>query len=199
MSGRYLYHGTGIYALASIVETDALYEGVHWGKPNEPRGPRLTEDYDIAKGFIEYAVHWGEGGILVFDRELLENDYDLVEYQDKRYDGGDFGRNEWEVACVTPKIENLSRYLVSVVCEPEVIRMAMKRSFQEQAFSECGWIHAWGPPSRSFGRRNMVRAFDDLAGSPFLNSAAFEPETRPIIGNWLKAPALESAHSGMRM
>lgn len=181
---QFLFHGTGIYCLASIIESNTLEEGTHWGKPNEPHGPRLTEDFDVAKSFIAYNMHWGEGGVLVLDREKLARDFDLVAYEDKRYDGGDFGHNEREIAVVTPIIKSLSKYLVSIVCNPEVIQLAALRENMETAHEECGWVHAWGSPYEVSGRRKMHRSFDALKASPFLNSDAFHPEALPVSGNW---------------
>jgi hypothetical protein len=194
-NSRFLYHGTGIYSLASIIETDAMYEGVHWSKPSEPHGPRFSEDYEVAKSYINFHMPWGEGGVIVLDRDAVARDYELVDYQDKRYDGADFGQNEWEVAAITPKISNLSDYLVSVVCDPRVIHMALKRHNMEYSHDESsGWVHGWGSPYKAPGRRNMLRAFDELTASQFLNSDAFEPESSPVTGNWLEVPIPEPSY-----
>lgn len=195
---KYLYHGTGIYCLAAIIHSDSLEEGVHWGKPGEPHGPRLTADYDIAKSFITYNIHWGEGGIIVLDHQALAADYSLVEYRDKGYDGNDFGRAEREVAVIAPAIKPLSKYMVSVICAPEVIKMAIGRQNMEDAFTECGWVNAWGSPHRSPGRQKMMRAFDALTASPFLNANTLGLDVYPTIGNWIDSVATEQPSHGSR-
>ena len=36
---------------------------------------RPTEDYEVAKCFISYNMYCGEGGVLVFDRDLIARDF----------------------------------------------------------------------------------------------------------------------------
>ena len=133
-----LFHGTGIYCLAAIAQDNALLNGGHWGKPGEPHGPRLSRDFAAAAKFITYNVHWGEGGVLVFDHKALARDYALQDYQDKGYDGIPFP-NEFEVAVLTPAVANLDRYLLSIQVDLRVIAHALQRETMQMAIEECGW------------------------------------------------------------
>lgn len=134
---RRLFHGTGVYGLAAIAQSNALEEGVYWNKPGEPHGPRTSESFEAAATFIEYNMYWGEGGVLVLDRDLLEQDYQTIKYVDTVCD--DVLVAEQEVAILTPKVMNLDRYLVSIVCDPAVIETAKDEDNLQSALDECGW------------------------------------------------------------
>lgn len=134
---RRLFHGTGVYGLAAIAQSNTLEEGVYWNKPGEPHGPRTSESFEAAATFIEYNMYWGEGGVIVLDRDLLEQDYPTVKYIDTVCD--DVLVAEQEVAILTPKVVNLDRYLVSIVCDPAVIHTAKDEDNLQSALDECGW------------------------------------------------------------
>jgi len=51
-----LYHGTSIFNLYYILQSNKLVAGAHWGKPGEPHGPRLTKDPTVAMEFFSYAT-----------------------------------------------------------------------------------------------------------------------------------------------
>lgn len=134
---RCLFHGTGIYSIAAIAQNNTLREGVFWNKPGEPHGPRTSESFEVAATFIAYNMYWGEGGVIVLDRDLLEQDYPTVKYLDTVCD--DILVAEQEIAILTPKVVNLNRYLVSIVCDPEVIETAKEEENLQSALDECGW------------------------------------------------------------
>lgn len=175
--GKYLFHGTGIYCLASIIRENRLDEGVHWGKPGEPHGPRLTESYETAVGFITYNAYYAEGGVLVLDRALLEKDYRLQAYEDKAYDGGEWG-NESEVVAITPAIENLDRYLVAIMFDPAFVAPATEEEFLSIAWSEGGWPY----PCDDEGADRMREDLKSLASHALLNATG-SAEDIPRHGN----------------
>lgn len=188
MSSKYLFHGTSIYALANIAHTNSLLEGAYWNKPNEPHGPRTTESFDVAKSFIEYACHWGEGGIIVLDREKLSEDFELVSYTDKTYEGGSFGQDEQEIAIITEEIADLSKYVVSFVCDPRVIEAAMLADNIEGATGECGWCADWGDVwSEGLQVKHLAackEAMDALLNSPLLNASPEFNYQDTLRGEW---------------
>ncbi len=176
---QFLFHGTGVYALAAIIQSDCLKEGVHWGKPNEPHGPRLTRSYEVAVGFIANNIHWGEGGVLVFDRAALARDYQVVAYTDAQYTGDPWDKDEQEQVVITPAITDLSRYLISVVCDPEVIHLATEPANLAAAKDECGW---------AFDHENdllAIRALNAFALHPKLNAWLPSNQAFPHHNNWL--------------
>jgi len=188
LSSKYLFHGTSIYALANIAHTNSLLEGVYWDKPNEPHGPRTTESFDVAKSFIEYACHWGEGGVIVLDREKLAQDFELVSHTDKTYEGGGFGQDEQEIAIIAEEIADLSKYVVSYVCDPRVIEAAMLDDNIEGAIGECGWCADWGDVwSAGLKDEHLAackEAMDALANSPLLNASSEFNCGDTLRGEW---------------
>lgn len=176
-----LYHGTGVYALAAILEDDALVEGVHWGKPGEPHGPRLTEHYPVAVNFILNGMHWGEGGVLVLDRERLMADWTVVQYEDQAADGKPWNTDEGEHVVVAPRVGPLSKYIKSIVIDPEVIKVALDAETMEDAIQECGW--AFGADDDA-ARAGAARALLALKAHPKLNAWLPEGAEVPWHGNW---------------
>lgn len=173
---EHLFHGTGIYALAAIIQSNSLWEGIHWGKPGEPRGPRLTRSYEVAKEFIRYNVHWGEGGVLVFNRAALSADFKIKSYIDTFYAGGLLGEKEEEEAIIAKVVTDLDRYLVCVHCDPEVIELAGRAENMEAAQNEGGWAFDGEDPQLA------LDALQALAGCPKLN--LWTPATGfPRLGN----------------
>ena len=138
--GEYLFHGTGMYCLASIIADNCLNEGAHWGKPGEPHGPRFSESFAAAADFILYNAHYGEGGVLVLDRKRLDADFPLQTYVDTV--AGESREDEMEVVAVTPSIANLEKYLVAVVVDPAFIEEMCADEFVETALSEGGWPYS---------------------------------------------------------
>jgi len=81
---EFLYHGTTISPLASILRDGVIEKGVHWGRVGEPDGVRLTRSYKIAKTFAERDEE-GEfvgGGILMFDKAALLQAHKITPYVD---------------------------------------------------------------------------------------------------------------------
>ena len=160
-----LYHGTGIYCLASILATQTLEEGVHWGKPNEPHGPRCSERFELAAAFIRYNFYVGEGGVLVFDWAALDRDYALCHYQDQ-YVTGEAMPNEGEVAILTPGLPRVDDYLVSIICAPAIIQAAAQAERMTEAMNEGGWPYEMSEAGTQAARQDLKR----LAGHPKLNA-----------------------------
>lgn len=178
-SEKFLYHGTGIYALAAIAEDNALVEGTYWGKPGEPHGPRTSESFDIAVTFIEYNMYGGEGGVIVLDREALAQDYPLVNYRDQCYNGESMS-DEKEVAIITPSVVDLDKYIVSIVCDPAVIRVAHNRQHMDEAMQDCGWAFA---TEGDEGEVEALAALKALLNHPKLN--AWVPDSGyPLQSMW---------------
>lgn len=172
-----LFHGTGIYPLASIVQTDSLLEGTHWGRAGEPHGPRLSRTPSFAATFITNSMHWGEGGILVLDGDRLRAGYRIESYLDVDVGGEPWPDGESEEVVVTPCISALHRYIVSIVCDPAIIRAAMSEDLMQCAIDECGWSFN----DETFGPARS--ALESLLTHPLLN--AWVPEAGlPRQGNW---------------
>lgn len=174
-----LFHGTGIYCLASIVALNSLRNGCHWGKPGEPHGPRLSEEYGCAEQFINYNMYWGEGGLIVLDRDLLSKDYDLQAYADRLFTGEPMP-NEREVAVITPAVESLDRYLVSVICDPAIIAQAHSREWMDIAMNEGGWPYECDED----GVQEAAADLRVLLTSPLLNKWMPDGISYPHQGNW---------------
>lgn len=171
----YLYHGTGAYALAAIAQSNVLWEGVHWGKPGEPHGPRTSRSFKAASEFITYNMHWGEGGVIVLDRAKLARDFTITAYVDTV--SGDLKAEEQEEVILTKTVPDLHRYLVSIVCDPEVIKTAKLTDCLEAAKSECGWAFEHEDDALA------CAALDALLAHPKLN-AWLPTEGYPFHGNW---------------
>lgn len=166
-----LFHGTSIYCLAAIAQTNRLDEGAHWGKRNEPHGPRLTRDWGQAEGFIVYAnPELCQGGIVVLDRAALEANYRLQAYVDTYYEGPgqgkDLGANEAEEVVLTPSIDPLHTCLRSWVCDPAVLEAARDPETMAFAQDTGGWPFDDGEA----GHAQALEALDVLASSPYLNA-----------------------------
>jgi len=181
-SREFLFHGTGIYSLANIVDVDRIDEGVYWGKPGEPRGPRFCRSAEVASSFVLNNIHWGEGGILVLDRKLLESDFQIVRYTDRTCEGHDWPVDELEEVPLAASIPRLHRYLVSIVCAPEIIEHAQCPMLMADARNECGWGFEHEDDQLA------VDALKRLASSPWLNR--WVPACgAPRMGNWTQPQA----------
>lgn len=176
--GRYLFHGTGMYCLASIIAEDRLDEGAHWGKPGEPHGPRLSESFAAAADFITYNTYYGEGGVLVLDRQKLEENYGLQAYVDTV--SGESRDDEKEVVALTPAITNLEKYLVAVVFDPAYIKEMCADEFFETAWSEGGWPAQYS--TDGVGAAAMTTALHALRDHRLVNALGTEADW-PRHGN----------------
>ncbi|MGF6440435.1 hypothetical protein [Paraburkholderia youngii] len=172
-----LFHGTGVYALAAIIQTDSLLEGANWARMGESHGPRLARTASFAAQFITYSMHWGEGGVLVLDGERLRSDYKIESYLDVDVGGDPWPDGEMEEVVLTPCISTLQRYIVSIVCDPMIIRAAMSEQFMQCAIDGCGWSFT----DESFGPAR--EALQNLLAHPLLNVRAPEGGP-PRQGNW---------------
>jgi hypothetical protein len=183
--GQYLFHGTGMYCLASIIADNRLDEGAHWGKPGEPHGLRLSESFAAAAEFITYNAYYGEGGVLVLDRQKLAEDYELQAYVDTV--GGESRDDEKEVVVLTPAITNLEKYLVAVVFDPAYIEKMCADDFFATAWSEGGWPASYS--TDEIGAAAMTAALHRLCEHSLVNAVGTEADL-PRHGNiGLSAPA----------
>lgn len=139
-SSKVLFHGTNIWSLALIITTNSLEEGSHWGKPDEPYGPRFSENFDIAYEFIEYASpEWAIGGVLILDTKKLMQNYKMVSYVDTPYDYAEPWGEEQEVVPITKAIKPLSKFLRGIKVEGNHIREGMSDEGIEYAIKERGY------------------------------------------------------------
>lgn len=176
----YLFHGTGVYCLAGIIASNTLFEGTHWGKPNEPYGPRMSECHKAAGSFVTYNAYYAEGGVIVLNKKLLAQDFKLIPYRDQGYDGSAFA-DEKEIVAETPAIKNLSKYLVGILFDPAFIKEAKSRELIEMSWSEGGWANDY--PQSAWGIKKMRRDLDRLGEHPLLNVIG-EDEDIPRHGNF---------------
>lgn len=113
-----LYHGTSIFNLYYILQSNELVEGAHWGKPDEPHGPRLTKDPNVARAFFSYATpDLGDnspGAVIALSTMKLAQYYELVEYNDIQADGDYWDLDEQEVVVVTERIKPLHTFTTSI-------------------------------------------------------------------------------------
>lgn len=159
---KLLYHGTCIYCLAAIVRDNALDEGCYWGKPGEPHGPRTTANFEVAKNFMLYGMHWGQGGILILDGSaLLLDGLKVTPYRDSFHAGG-LMPDEEEFAIETSRLTRLRRYLRGIVCNDEALAFARDPETIRDAQSDCGWV---GDEDEVSIRRAM-KAIDMLETHP---------------------------------
>jgi len=158
--GQLLYHGTNVWNLANIIASDTLREGVHWGRTNEPHGPRFSRSLELGRSFTEYASpDWPIGGVLAVDYNRLAADYKLIDYQDVDVAGEPWA-DEQEVAAITKGIQPLSKYLTGIECSMEVIEQAMSEEGLEFAIHGFGYMD---------NEEQAIAALKQLAAHPLLN------------------------------
>lgn len=158
-----LYHGTGVWLLASIVAEDIMYEGAHWGRPNEPHGPRFTTNAKVARSFISYgSPDWPIGGILAMDYAALDTTYEIVSYSDVDMHGDPWPQNEREMVVLTPKIEPVSQFLSGIWCPLKHIKTAMSDKGLEFAMFEYNFMGGKD-------KKKAIAALEKLARHPLLN------------------------------
>ena len=167
--GELLFHGTGIYCLASIIAEDRLLAGTHWGKPDEPHGPRFSEEYEIAKGFCAYNIPEGEGGVLIVNAHKLSKNYTLRPYRDRYYSGEQM-QDEKEIVAIAFQIEHFSKYLESIIVDESIIDLAFTSEYMDYSKSEGGW--PFGEEAACIDKCH--RALDRLGSHPLLNAPVIE-------------------------
>lgn len=118
-----LYHGTSLHSVAMILASNSLDEGVHWGRPGEPNGPRLTRDFRIAWSFAGNS-EWGQGGVLQLSQTRLAQRYRIQPYQDVDMAGEPWS-DEYEEVVITNSIQPLDRYLEILWLSDHVIKSAL--------------------------------------------------------------------------
>lgn len=118
-----LYHGTNLISMAMIIQEDALSEGVHWGRPGEPNGPRLARSFKVS---WDFAMHpeTGQGGVLQLSQTKLAQRYRIVPYRDVDMHG-DHWANETEEVVIAKEIRPLSRYLEVIWLSDRVVETAL--------------------------------------------------------------------------
>jgi hypothetical protein len=109
-----LYHGTSMWGIVGILKSDSLDEGVHWNRPNEPHGPRLTKSYNVAKGFAIDGLGGDEGAIIEFNAAVLKKCYKLVEYRDVDCTGEHWKEDEEEITVVTDRITPVRQFVTAI-------------------------------------------------------------------------------------
>lgn len=136
---QYLYHGTNLVCLASILDEDTLEAGGLWGRENEIHGPRLTRSSAIARNFIINSCYWSGGGILVLDAPALRRDFEVIEYLDVDTQGKYWEFHEEEEVVKTEQIKGLNRYLKAVLLEKDALDDAFRdwEDFSRMA-TDCG-------------------------------------------------------------
>jgi hypothetical protein len=117
-----LYHGTQMPHLLSILKNDTLDKGIHWGRPGEPDGVRLTRSLSVARSFAEDREF--PGGVLVLDQSKLVQKHRMVPYRDVDSTGAYFS-DEAEEVVVTEAIQPLSRYMTGIYVTHEAINMSL--------------------------------------------------------------------------
>lgn len=155
-TSKYLFHGTNIYCLSSIISDNRIDKGSFWGKKNEIDGVRTSLNYDISKNFIVYSMHWGEGGVLIFDYNKLEKDFKLSPYKDTYY-GGDEMKDEQEIVVEADFIRNLDKYLVSINCDEDVITWGMADENINDSINDCGWCYGVDEKSIEQAKKNLIK------------------------------------------
>lgn len=172
-----IFHGTGIYCLANIALEGRLRKSTHWGKWNEPDGVRLTTDYAVATSFIAVSAWWGEGGVLIFDRDHLDRQHRLKPYADTFYAGG-MMQCEHEIVIEQPEI-SLIDGLVSIACDVGHIHTAADHEWMRFAMEEGGWPFE----ANDAGMARCAEALQALQAHPALN-VILPTGVPPQMSNW---------------
>jgi hypothetical protein len=160
---KVIYHGTSVWHMASIVTENVMHEGAHWGRPNEPHGPRFTKNAKVARTFISYsAPDWLIGGVLAMSYDALDAKYEVVDYQDVDMEGNPWPQDEREVVVVTPQIKPVSNFLIGLWCSPKKIQEATTDEALKFAMYEYNFM---GGKSK----KKALAALENLANHPLLN------------------------------
>lgn len=165
-SRQNLFHGTNIYNAAAIIDSNQLLPGVHWGKPNEPHGPRLTRDYYVATDFARWATINGDeppgrGAVFELDTDRLRHNFKVAPYKDFFYGGKqDFGNEQEEVVITKKGIPNIDRYIVKIHIDLALFR---KRPWDNP--EEIDWLVDSGMFKN---KAELNRVMDNLEKHPKL-------------------------------
>lgn len=113
---QFLYHGTSLPNALSILKFDSLAGGIHWGRAEEPHGPRLSSYVDEAWKFAEYTTSDSAYMMVMFklDGKKLAQDYKVVEYLDVDHWGDPWPGEKEEFVPVTGRVTPLSKYILDI-------------------------------------------------------------------------------------
>jgi len=109
-----LYHGTSMFGIVGILKDNAIEEGVHWGRADEPHGVRLTKSRTVAEDFAIEGLGGDEGAIIELRTADLARSYQLTEYQDVDCTGERWKRDEEEVVVLTEIISPAKKFISAI-------------------------------------------------------------------------------------
>jgi hypothetical protein len=142
-----LYHGTSMSGIVGILRDNAINEGVHWGRNNEPHGVRLTRSKQVAMSFAVEGLGGDEGAVIEFDPAKLAKDFKLQDYEDVDSRGDKWQQPEEEVVVLTPKITNVKRYITGIYLKPfstsEAVNDYAQLVEEEERMSAGDWKHGY--------------------------------------------------------
>lgn len=130
-----LYHGSKALAVASMLVMDQLYEGAHWGRENEPHGPRFATSFKGAKGWME---HDFPPAMIVLSGPSLAQKYKLIPYLDVDANGDPWPNEEVEIVVETKTIRPLAPHIVKLIARDADIKKAMDP--EEIEFAKAEYI-----------------------------------------------------------
>lgn len=128
-----LYHGTQMINLLLILKEDSLDKGVHWGRPGEPDGVRLTRSLAVARSFAEDQEL--PGGVLALDQTKLVQRHRIVPYRDVDA-SGEYWSDEAEEVVISGAIQPLSQYLTGIYVSHAAIRGMIQEEDWQYAYEE---------------------------------------------------------------
>lgn len=172
-SQQYLYHGTQMPYLGSIVLDNALWQGGHWGKPNEPHGIRCTRSVEVAKDFaFEQEM---PGGILVLDWYKIVQHWKTIPHIDTMYNDNDrlepgepWSEDEQEEVVLARFIKPLNQFLVSILMQSKELQ-----ELKAGEFLADEWIESYTDWSNRFTTpRGWRRAIQALMAYPNIKTIA---------------------------
>lgn len=140
-----LYHGAPMPALLAILfQSNTLDKGIHWGRPGEPDGARLTRSMKVARNFAEEQDY--PGGVLAFSQTKLAQNYRITPYRDTDA-SGEYWSDEAEEVVIGDGIDPVSRYLVAIYLDPDLIL---------GTYREMDWFRENDPTGEQFQNSNWA-------------------------------------------
>jgi hypothetical protein len=119
---QYLYHGTDIGNLASIIDEDFMKasqpRNPAWGGRGpewEPAGPRFTRNAPTAMYFANPGFDEGVGGIIALDKTMVASRHKIVPFHDTVTITHDGGREYEEIVVAPQGLTPISRYLAAII------------------------------------------------------------------------------------
>jgi hypothetical protein len=125
--------------LLMILKDNSLSKGVHWGRPGEPDGVRLTRSLKVARSFAEDQEI--PGGVLELDQSRLAQRYRIVPYRDTDSQG-EYWSDEAEEAVIASSISPLSSYLTGLYVTHDAISGMLDNAGDNDYFMQeyPGWF-----------------------------------------------------------